>query len=130
MEDFSPGGIGDSTISELDFELHFNPDGSKVEVPVGTKIGEGVCLRENITLGRNVTIEDGVIVGDNVEIGNNTIIHSDSILSDNSTVGASCIVGKNVRIRPLANVPNCWQLRDDAVANHNPSEADGPAFVH
>lgn len=123
-----PGPISDAVLGEIEAVWHSNPDGSEVKVPASTKIGKGVCLRDNIKLGDNVTIEDGVIIGDSVEIGQNTVIHAGSILSEGSAIGFDCIIGKNVYIRPWAEVPSRWQLRDEAVANPHPG--GGPAHIH
>ncbi|XPF95061.1 serine O-acetyltransferase [Colwellia sp. RE-S-Sl-9] len=90
------------------------------EIPVSTKIGEGLVihhgrglvLNKNVVIGNNVTLKHNTtignkedlngndlgspIIGNNVIIGPNTVIIGPITIGDNTIIGAGSVVVKNV----------------------------------
>ena len=113
---------------QVDRELHTNPDGSIIEIPADTKIGEGTCIR-NVQFGDEVSVGNNVIINAGAEIGHGTTIHDGVIIGSLAVVGNDCIIGANAHVRPMATIPDRWELREDAVANPNPMNGES-AIVH
>lgn len=99
---------------EVQTKLHTNPDGTTVEVPFDTKIGEDVTIAipsDKLSIGRAVTIDHDVQFNvnprsnlDDLEIGNDVFIGLKVCLQGGTKIGSGVRLFANVIVRDSVEI--------------------------